>query len=629
VFFIRDHSDYSPAMQGKKPAMTPGALRLPISRLARTARSLPDGRAALLLAGLAVAAALAARLAWPFDGLYGQDAFAYFRYARGLWPWLLRGEPLPIYYWPAGYPLLVALALPLFGWSSAAGQAVSMASIGAAAGCTFLLCRELLPDAPGGRLAAWVAGLAVASCGDALRAGLVTMSDALALACCTAAIWALACYRRTWRYPDEGRGARWLALSAAALGWAVITRWVSGLLAVPMALFVVCVFLTKDDPSTSLRAAGRRTKNHSNTMPQLDSGTDVIGHSSLVIRLRRMIAHGVIACILGALIVVPQVVWSQRTPESLSQHQWVVAWNIANIWRRDFVTVDGAQHYRLPVGAYYLAHMAWPSMLFPLLAAFCLPGALWLARGRRWPALALLVGWPLLLWLFLSAIPFENARFILPALPALAVLAGLGFGWVYEWTTDDREPTTGDRRPMMYEWTTDGGRPTEDDRRRTVELSSIVHRPSSMVTTTSLQQPVRRLERIILVIGLFVSLIGSLAWGLRDYRALVAYKNDQLALVDWARSYLPPNATLITFGATLTLQHYTDADVRELFYLAPPDLDAIAQQPRPAYLLLDVGNIESQWAGLRPQQDYSYLQEHPGLQVVGQRGQYTLFRLKQ
>ena len=128
-----------------------------------------DRRAALLIAGVALAAALAARLAWPFDGLYGQDAFAYFRYARALWPWLLRGEPPPIYYWPAGYPLLVALALPLFGGGSAAGQAVSIASVACAAGCTFLLCRELLPDAPGGRLAAWVAGLAVACCGPLRR----------------------------------------------------------------------------------------------------------------------------------------------------------------------------------------------------------------------------------------------------------------------------------------------------------------------------------------------------------------------------------------------------------------------------------------------------------------------------
>src|SRR3954465_2204930 len=129
--------------------MTSGESSSMRARVARSLRSLPDSGASLLIAGVAVAAALAARLAWPFDGLYGQDAFAYFRYARALWPWLVRGEPLPIYYSPDGYPLLVALALPLFSGSGAAGQAVSIASVAVAAGCTFLLCRELLPDAPG------------------------------------------------------------------------------------------------------------------------------------------------------------------------------------------------------------------------------------------------------------------------------------------------------------------------------------------------------------------------------------------------------------------------------------------------------------------------------------------------
>jgi hypothetical protein len=534
---------------------------------------MPDSRAALLIAGAAVMAALAARLAWPFDGLYGQDAFAYLRYARALWPWLLRGEPLPIYYWPAGYPLLVALALPLFGGTSAAGQAVSIASVAVAAGCTFLVSRELLPDAPGGRLAAWVAGLAVALCGDALRASLVTMSDGLALAGCAAAIWALARYCRTNR-------GRWLAVAAVALGWATITRWICGLLAVPMLGFWILDF------------------RFWSSQPKIQNPKSKM----------------LIAFALGALIVVPQVLWSQKSPESLSQHQWLVTWNMANIWRRDFVTVDGAQHYRLPMGAYYLARMAWPSLLFPLLALLCLPGALWLAHQRRWPALILLAGWPLLLWLFLSGIPFQNARFILPALPALAALAGLGFGWAYERVTDEGRRTMDDGQK-----TKDEGRRTKDGQDRACEQPPT---PNSQLPTPSAW------ARALLVIALAFSLAGSLAWGLRDYRNLVAYKNQQLELVDWTRAQLPANGTLITFGATLTFQHYTAYDVRELFYLAPPDLDTIIQQPQPTFLLLDVGNIESQWVGLRPQQDYRYLQEHAALEIIGRHGPYTLFRLR-
>jgi 4-amino-4-deoxy-L-arabinose transferase-like glycosyltransferase len=538
---------------------------------------MPDSQAGLLIASVAVAAALAARLAWPFDGLYGQDAFAYFRYARALWPWLLHGESLPIYYWPAGYPLLVALALPLFGGSSAAGQAVSIASIAVAAACTFLLSRELLPDAPGGRLTAWVSGLAVALSGDALHAGLVIMSDALALACCAAAIWALARYRRT------GRGC-WLVAAAVALAWAAITRWVCGLLVLPMVLSVLSDYLTNDQrPTTKARMLERSL---------------VVGRWSLVGGLPAPIIHAVAAFALGALIVVPQVLFSQTTPAALSEHQWLVTWNIANIWRRDFVTVDGTQHYRLPVGVFYLARMGWPSLLFPLLALLCLPGALWLAWRRRWPALTLLIGWPLLLWLFLAGIPYQNARFILPALPALAALAGLGFGWAYERTKDEGR-------------TNDEGRTTKDEGRTTKDEG----RTSGWA-------------RAVLAGAVVVSLTGSLAWGLRDYRNLVAYKNEQLTLVDWARAQLPAGGTLITFGVTLTFQHYTDYDVRELFYLAPPNLDAITQQSQPAYLLLDIGNIESQWVGLRPQQNYHYLREHPGLEIVGRRAAYTLFRIK-
>jgi 4-amino-4-deoxy-L-arabinose transferase-like glycosyltransferase len=555
--------------------------------------ALADRHAALLIAAVAAAAALAARLAWPFDGLYGQDAFAYFRYASALWPWLLRGEPLPIYYWPAGYPLLVALALPLFGGGSAAGQAISIASLAVAAACAFLLSRELLPDAPGGRLAAWAAGLAVALSGEALRASLVIMSDALAMAGCAMTLWALARYCRTRRW-------RWLALAAVALAWAAITRWVCGLLAIPMLISMLLGDWTTGQA------------------PRTNAGTSAIDRSSFALGLRTPIAHGLAALALGALIVVPQLLASRMTPVALSQHQWLVSWDIANAWRRDFVTVDGAQRYAAPVAAYYLARLAWPSFLSPMLGLACLPGAVWLARRRRWPALALAAGWPFALWLFLSGIPYQNARFILPALPGLAVLAGLGFGWAYERATDSSTRLRAGDRPFGA---AGGGQPT-------IGGSFIVERRLSVAETICLPLSIRLWARAALLGALGLSLAGGLAWGLRDYRNLAAYKNEQLALIEWTRARLPAGGVLLTFGATLTLQHYTAYDVRELFYLDARDLAAIVSGRRPAYLLLDVGNVETQWVGLRPWQNYHYLQQQPGLETAGQRAPYTLFRIK-
>jgi 4-amino-4-deoxy-L-arabinose transferase-like glycosyltransferase len=544
-------------------------------------RAPADQPIALLLGGLAIAAALAARVLWPFDGLYGQDAFAYFRYAQALWPWLLHGAALPIYYWPAGYPILVALVLPFSGGSSAAGQLVSGAAAAGTAALTFLLCRELLPDAPAGRVAALVAGLIVALSGAVLRAGLVVMADALALACCAAALYALV------RYTRSGRG-RWLVATALALGWAIITRWVCGLLALPLLIHLLTES-TKDTKVTKVGKTDMKAR-FVRFVPFVDRPMKVtkVGKTDMKARFVRFmpfvdrpiqmldrrssapLVYWLAAAALGALIVVPQIIVSGATGAPPSQQQWVVAWNIANAWQRDFTTVDGTQHYALPVAVFYLVQMAWPSYLAPPLALLCVPGALWLVWRRRWPALALLVGWPLALWLFLSGIPYQNSRFVLPALPALAGLAGLGFGWLY----------------ALVGW------------------------------------------RRLLLGGLALALAAGLAWGVRDYRKLVAYENDQLALVDWVRTRLPAGSTLITFGATLTLQHYTDADVRELYYLEPPDLDAIVRRGQPTYLLLDVDGTERQWVGLRPQRDYHYLQAQPGLEVVGQRAPYTLFRLK-
>src|SRR5262249_1050550 len=78
-----------------------------------------ERRAALLIAGLAAAVSLAARLAWRFDGLYGEDAFAYFRYAPALGPWLLLRRRVG----PGAAARRAAAPLPLAGWLPAAGGA--------------------------------------------------------------------------------------------------------------------------------------------------------------------------------------------------------------------------------------------------------------------------------------------------------------------------------------------------------------------------------------------------------------------------------------------------------------------------------------------------------------------------
>src|SRR5713226_6076678 len=125
----------------ERPRPTAAAGVVPGSRV-----SLATSRWVLLLPALLVAGSATMAVALTgFDGLYGQDSFAYFSYATGaLRESLLHLHPWPAFFWPPGYPLLVAVVSFVTGSVPLAGQIVSI-SAGAAAACfTGLLASELV-----------------------------------------------------------------------------------------------------------------------------------------------------------------------------------------------------------------------------------------------------------------------------------------------------------------------------------------------------------------------------------------------------------------------------------------------------------------------------------------------------
>jgi hypothetical protein len=82
-----------------------------------------------------------------------------------------------------------------------------------------------------------------------------------------------------------------------------------------------------------------------------------------------------------------------------------------------------------------------------------------------------------------------------------------------------------------------------------------------------------------------------------------------------------------TFGLTLTLQHYTPLHIREIFYETPQSLET--EWGCHDYLLLNLWNIEHQWAGQEPDTVYQWLRDKRGVLKIGQFGYYTLFRIGQ
>ncbi len=323
----------------------------------------------------------------PFDGLYGQDAFAYFRFARAIGPHLFAGAPLPDLFWPRGYPAAVAALLPLTGGSPLAGQIVSALACAWTASATFLLVKELdrLRGADGDPTAAMVAGLVVAASGVVLRSSQVVMADGLAMALSATALWCAARFLRARRGP-------WLVACTVAIAWGAVTRWQVGLIAIPI--------------GASLAAAPRPAPARTGWI------------------------WWVLAALAGLAVLVPQLAAARAVPYSLAHHEWLQRWNPLNALRRNFTTREASSHYRFPVGIFYLLRLGWPDALFPVITALAVAGAWVVGRERRTVAVLLLIGWPLVNWAFISGIPYENPRFLWAAIPAIGALGGIGFATV-------------------------------------------------------------------------------------------------------------------------------------------------------------------------------------------------------
>ncbi len=152
-----------------------------------------------------------------FDGLYGQDAYAYYDYARQMYSALSHAQLPPPFWWPLGYPALLNLSFLLLGVSVRAAQAITLASGAAIAPLTYFLAREAV-GARRGQVAGLVAGLILALSGQAVQSSVVIMSDAPALMWATLSAWLLLRYRRTDSFGT-------VALSGVAMALAVITRW--------------------------------------------------------------------------------------------------------------------------------------------------------------------------------------------------------------------------------------------------------------------------------------------------------------------------------------------------------------------------------------------------------------------
>ncbi|HVC34156.1 MAG TPA: hypothetical protein VNL16_11660 [Chloroflexota bacterium] len=511
---------------------------------------------AVVLPGAAVA------LLGRFDGLYGQDAFAYDSYALGpLRQSLLHLAAPPPFYWPPGFPLLMALLSFVLGPHALAGQVVSMIAGGLVPVFTALLAAEIWPSlkpstvrvsANASRFPAWfgpalrfnampavplLAGAAAAFNGQLWQSSIVVMADTTGLALATAGAWALARYARTGK-------VAWLVLAGAALAGAVTTRWAYALVAIPCAAYALLLLSRSNRHRAWLHAAP---------------------------------AILVVAAILGPTLVPTfhGLLFGNR-PAPFSADLQVYTWNPLNALRRDFVTADGRLTYRLPNGLYYALAPARTYFFTPLLAWLLVPGLWSVARRPTAGPLFLIVGWAAVVYGFHAGAAWQNFRFTLAYLPPAAILVAIG----------------------------------------TATIADLARRSTAS-----------RVLRSVFAVSFAAGLVWMAQSGFSLSQGFVERKDADLATVAWIRTELPPDALLFTFGLTLTVRHYTSLETVDLSEVNPSDLARLISGRRPAFVLVDVDNVESQWRGRPPSQNFQWLHDGPGLVRIGQRETYTLLEI--
>lgn len=515
---------------------------LGLSRLMRGVRGQEQSwhkAALLLLALLVLVPATTLSIRYAFDGLYGQDAYAYYDYTAGpLLHSLLTLQPPPAFHWPPGYPLLVALVMLAVGTTSIAGQIVSLLAGSLVPVFTALLAYELwqsVSDARARVLVAGGSGLLVALNGQLWQSSVVVMADTTALATGTLGVLAVARYGRS-------RRVHWLALAAGALAWAILTRWAYVLVALPAALLAALVLV--DQPR-------RRALQHAS------------------------VAAAVAGVVLGPVLaaVVRDLLGSRGDYLTFAAAGEIYRWHPINALRSEHVTADGVLRYRLPNGLYYALTPARLFYFTPVFALFLVPGLLRIIRERRVNTMLVLIGWPAAVYIFHAGTAWQNVRFTLAYLPPLAILAAIGVATV-----------------------------------------------SPLVAGAGWS---RRGLRGLIVAGLLGMAIG----GLSLTEGFISRMQADVRTVRWVEQQVSPDARILAFGLTLTLQHESSLDTHGIFLLAPDDIEELVSDRRATYLLLDVGNVETQWRGRAPEVNYQWLREHRTLIEIGQHRQYTLFEI--
>ena len=317
-----------------------------------------------------------------FNGLYGQDSHEYYRYSRSIVDFFKTGHSPGDYFWPVYYPLLGATAGLIID-NLISLQLISVLSL---SGCIYFLYKTINQTFKENNYISIYLLIVFLLSPYVFRNSFIVMSDMLSVLCITSSFYFFI------NYINNGKSIQIFFFSILAV-MAVLTRYAAFVVLFIPALLVLFEIIRK-----------------------------------------RKYSHLIIAIIIALIIIIPHILIRKSNPTEFLEHVWLQRWSILNFFKKDFLTPDGTEHFRLPniltafSNFYYPQYVLFSFILIPFIQKRLFKNRIWLIS----------LGMILVYALFLAGIPYQNQRFFLLSTPLVAVVLYPPFERILELLNDKK-----------------------------------------------------------------------------------------------------------------------------------------------------------------------------------------------
>jgi hypothetical protein len=133
----------------------------------------------------------------------------------------------------------------------------------------------------------------------------------------------------------------------------------------------------------------------------------------------------------------------------------------------------------------------------------------------------------------------------------------------------------------------------------------------------------RRATATAIVLSVVIASLANYWWLDRFMRRA----HQVRAVAEAVASHLPAGGRVLAFAITPAIDHYTRADVFELFSLDEPTLAWASDGAEPTLVVVDRGNVETQWADRPPGRNLRWLERERRLGLVEEIGPGSISRV--